>query len=218
MADRVIGVTDVAPAADVAEYRTRERTVGGNTAVEQFLLNEDDRQISFVGLYQSGVFTPANAAPGATTGNFYLVNNPASSVLVAIRRVDFQWTVVSVTGTAGIRFGLERFTTTTAATAAEAALVAADSAQAHDANVKLVTASTGMTITNGVTAWSLVAPTMILVGSPVPNQHHFDPSQDGRIILAPGEGVKLRQLDASTASDGRRLSVNFAWSEFTVPA
>lgn len=214
---RQIGVVDEATGASVADYRTRERTLNSKTLDEQYLLYEEGRVISFVGLYQSGVFTPANAAPGATTGNFYLVNNPASSIFVALRRVDFQWNLISTTGTIGIRYGLERFTTTTAATAAEAVFAQTDSAETHDANVDLVTASTGMTITNGNLFWSVVAPAVVTVGPTTPVQHHYDPEQDGRIILAPGEGVKLRQLDASTASDGRRLSVNFAWSEFTVP-
>lgn len=87
MAERPVGVTDEAAGAGVAEYRTRERSVGGSTVAEQYLIQEGLRVASYRGL-ASTFRTLGNA-----TQNQYLLivdNAAGSGLIVAVRRVTVQ--------------------------------------------------------------------------------------------------------------------------------
>lgn len=214
MTDRLVGVTDQASGAGVAEVRARERTVGGNTVAEQYVIPIRERVVSYVGIYSSAVVSGLAAAPATTAANFYLTNNPGSGVLVAVRRAEAEQllTAASVTVT---RFGIEKFTTTTSATAAEATFVARDTTEAHSPSVKLTTASTGLTIANNVPAFAWLAPTMVTSGAMVPVTNEWEPSDDGMVILRAGQGILFRQLDAGATT--QRVQVDMAWEEFTLP-
>lgn len=70
MPERPVGVTDTASGAGVAEVRTRERSVGGNTVAEQFVIPIRERVVSYTGIYTSAVISGLASAPAATAANF----------------------------------------------------------------------------------------------------------------------------------------------------
>lgn len=82
MPERPIGVTDVASGADVADYRTRERTVGGVSVVEQYLICRKERVQSFIG----AAATFRTAASATHSGSIF--NAAGSTVLVAVLSVE----------------------------------------------------------------------------------------------------------------------------------
>lgn len=178
-------------------------------------VTSSNRRRSFVGIATTGLLTGATAADAATAGRHWLVNNPASNVLVAIRRVEG---VVYATGAASAagRFTIERITTTTAATGAESPLGWRDNNETHNANVKWTAVSTGMTITAGAALYSFVAPVMITSGTYHTQPSEWEPDEEGMVVLRPGHGIVIRQAEGLT--NNHRASFNIAWEEFTLPA
>ena len=211
---RGVGVADQPAGAGIAEIRARERTVDGGTYAEQYVIPTRERVVSHVGIFSSAIIAGLAAAPAVTAANFYLVNNPGSGVLVALRRAECEMLLTAVSATP-TRFSIEKFTTTTAATAADTGFVSVDSTQSKNASVKLVTASTGLTIANNVPAFSWMAPTMVTSGAMVPVTNEWEPNEEAMLILRAGQGILFRQIDAGTVNI--RAQVDLAWEEFTLP-
>jgi hypothetical protein len=218
MPDRGVGVTDTAAGAGVAEVRTRERTIGGSTYAEQFVVPVRERVTTAILLY-SIVNTVQASAHTAPAGFWWIFNHVASGVTLCLRRINFasQHNTVLATPT-GPRISLRRITFTgtpsgTAVTGAKAA-----SSQTPSANWSVRSTNTGPTITQGADAFAFFPVAAITaVGACPPAYEDWNPEDEGMIVLAAGEGIVCMQLDAGTTSDTRRFVCNFAVEEYQLP-
>ena len=218
----------VAPDSTGKMLRTREHTVGANAVHSQYVVPGSDR--TRTGLYRvhSGILSVTAAADAAAPGGakLWLVNQPTSTVAVALRRIRFE----SVHSTALVavsspRITYDRFTTTTASTATPIApgrrvrtAVAGLAADAAN-QARVVTASTGMTMAAGETLGAFyVLQSLTAAGAVTPSlEDRTAPDPDAEIILAAGEGILFRQPDAGVASDTRKYNIDLVWEEFTAP-
>lgn len=224
MPDRLIGITDQASGAGVAEMRARERTISTNTVEEQYVIPMSARVK--VGTYRAlaGPFSIAAAAHAATAGFMWLVNT-STSVVVALRRVELTpYPTAATAFPSGPRVTLERVTFTgtptgAAITPAKVRRTSQNGEVADAANVASVrTASTGLTLTagEGIKAF-VIPPILTAVGAAQPVEQTHAPDEDGQIVLANGEGIVIRQADAGTTSDTRKHTLDLAWDEYTLP-
>ncbi|MCA1571154.1 MAG: hypothetical protein LC798_12725 [Chloroflexi bacterium] len=216
MPERLIGVTDEASGAGVADYRTREQSA----KADQYLVLEEERVPSFKGM--AATFR----VPGVTGSgqHFMSIFNAAGSVvLVAVRRLTVQTDVTTNSGTVRF-FTASRLTAApTGGTALEK--VPFDSALTSSASVTLLSGASAdgvasaITATVGVNAWrqgqtrfastdlqqSRVRDELILArlaaGDPV--------------ILRAGEGLLVTLTDASSTS--AHVIGNCMFEEFTLP-
>jgi len=218
MGQRAVGVTDVAPGADVVEYRTRERTISGETVCEQYLLEESERVASFKGI----VASPRIGGVSTANYNFASIFNlVGSGVLVAVRRLTAQVDSLSVT------FG--RFFTPHMVTVAPTGgtvhePMALDTALTHNASVEFRAAAsadgviTALTSAAGTPAWQQFSSKgassygQVLMGeiAVLPRLAEFDP-----VVLREGEGVLVR-MAVGPSSSAEHL-INCAFEEFTLP-
>lgn len=216
MGDRKIGVTDVAPAAGVAEYRVRERTEG----CEQYVIFINERVASC----RAMAATFAMSVSGAGAPMAYLFNRTGSGVLVAVRRVLLVMANVTNTGTAR---GLITSRVTTEPTGGTAhAAVLFDTTKTSSSSVAFKGAASAdevasaITATLGAAAWSQAANRLaslvgqVLVGDDpmIPDLSNADPP-----ILAEGQGLVFSYNPVDIPSSGQRHLVNVVWEEFLVP-
>lgn len=219
MANRAVGVVDQASGAGVAEVRVRERTISAATYAEQYVIPTRERVTTAILLY-SVLGTVAAAAQTANTGGFFWIfNNVASGVTIALRRINFtsQHNTALATPT-GPRLSLIRgtFTGTPSGTAVTGAK--ALSSQSASANWSVRSAITGATVTEVATAFSFFPVAAVTaVGACAPAYEDLNPEDEGMLQLAAGECLVMRQVDAGTASDTRRFVANFALEEYTLP-
>lgn len=169
--------------------------------------------------YHSGALVVAAAADAANVGRIYIENDPDSPVLVAITRVRFSSQMGSALATpTSPRFVLRYFTFTgnTPSGAAITGVEQDSNYGAKDGNWNVRTAATGMTITEGadVASFFTVAGATAVAYSP-PSVAEWVSEPDRPLILRPGEGIMLKQADAGTASDTRRVTADFEIEEIT---
>lgn len=232
MTQRAVGVTDVASGAGVADYRTRERSVGGATVAEQYLIMQRERIRSFVG----AATTWRTAVSATHVGSIF--NAAGSSVLVALLQIDL---VKEATGTSA-SVSIMRLQRLTSAPSGGVALdkarvgTGADAAETSNASVTVLSAATA----DGVgTALTMTAGDRLAhLGQPMrrassvqemsPLQLSWPPDVfsgsfyefvDGMdplplAILRAGEGVGLT-VDV-TSSTSHHVA-NFLWAEYTLP-
>src|SRR5438105_3161591 len=89
MTERPVGVTDQTSGAGIADVRTRERTVSGNTVAEQYVIPIRERVLTAVVLFSIQGTVSATAQTAATGGFFWIANHVSSGLHLAIRRVNF---------------------------------------------------------------------------------------------------------------------------------
>ena len=79
----------------------------------------------------------------------------------------------------------------------------------------LNTASTGLTLTAGAVIESFVVGSILTaVGAvSVPEEMWQPKDDDGLIVLRQNEGVVIRQPDAGTAADTRKIVMTLSWEE-----
>jgi hypothetical protein len=222
MGERPIGVTDEASGAGVAQFRTRERTVGAEAVVEQYLIPTSERVRSFQGM------ATTFRIPGVTGSgqNFLSIFNAAgSSVLVAVLSIQIE--VDYTTNSMTMRF----FATTriTAAPTGGTALskVAFDTAESSSSSVTLLGGASADGTASAITA------TPGADRAYRPHHTHFaavTDLQQSRCIdldaiplladedppyLRASEGLLLALPDASSTSAS--IIAKIAWQEFTLP-
>jgi hypothetical protein len=215
---RPVGVPDVAPGAGVAEYRTRERTISGETVCEQYLLEEPERVVSFQGI----VASPRIGGVSTANYNFAsLFNVVGSGVLVAVRRLTAQNDSLSVTFG---RFWTPHMITVSPTGGTLHEPVALDTALTHNASVEfraaasadgVITALTSAAgtpiwqqfVSKGATSYGQVRMDEVAV---LPALVEFDP-----IILREGEGVLVRMAEGPSST--AHHIVNACFEEFTLP-
>lgn len=221
MPQRPIGVTDVASGAGVADFRTRERTVGGATVVEQYLLPISERVVS------ARCTATTFRTLGTTTANTNiasLFNKTGSGVLVAVRALvlehDYTAVVTTVRNIAVTEISVAP-TTGTLLTP-----VVFDTTQTRSTNVEW----RGATASDGGAATALTATpesrfgqafTFRANGASQIEQINTDArrmipfADDDPVIFRPGEGLLLTAVEALAAT--YHLMVNIAWEEYTLP-
>ncbi len=220
MAERPIGVTDVASGAGVVDYRTRERTVSASTVVEQYVVPVAERVASFKGM--AATFR----MPAATVGQplAYLFNQPGSGVLVAVRRLML---VVSNTASTALNRALIVSPLTAEPTGGTAhTAVPFDTAQTGSSGVvfKGAASSDGtanaITATLGTPAVSLMAARLAsAVGQALPVESPALPglSATDPPVLREGQGLLISYNPVDTPSTVIQHIVNVMWEEFTLP-
>ena len=214
-------------ATDSIPYPTDPATVGRRTAtrsrtedgvLKQFdrVHVEDDRVRSGLYHWHTGAHTVQAAAQAAGTGFWFLFNPVGSTVLVALRRVEFmsQLNSALVAPTAP-RLALVRFTATGTFSGTNIAPAKRRTSDANSVSRNFA-ANTGLTITEGATIFSfLPIASATAVGYTAPASDDWLPEVAEQPILAAGEGLVFKQLDAATTGDTRRFVTNALYDEFT---
>ena len=160
MGENRVGVTDQSAGAGVVEVRTRQRTVGGSSVEEQYVIVQPERVASYKGIVSS--FRTLGSA--ATPQNLFTASNTTgSSVILAIRRLVIQMDATAVLTAVAPQFKVSRATgAPTGGTALSK--VAFDSSLSSSANVSFLGATasdggaaTAITATAGSTGWQQFA-------------------------------------------------------------
>lgn len=203
--------------------RTRSRTIDGATVHEPYslaLLSE--RVLTTRYFFGSGALVVAAAADSANVGRVYLFNDADSAVLIALTRVTFYSQLGSALATpTSPRFSLKRFTATGTAPSGTEITGAKQDTTLPDKNagwsVRTTTTNMG-TITEGAELMSFmpIAGATAVAYTPA-SMGLWVPEPNEAVILRAGEGVMVKQADAGTTSDTRRVIVNFQVDEFTSP-
>lgn len=218
MPQRPVGVTDEASGATVAQFRTRERTVGADTVVEQYLLAAGERVVSS----RLGASTFRTVGVGVANWNMAsLFNLATSGVLVAVRRLTVQQDQAGNTGTMRLIHATTLRTAPTTGTLLTP--VPFDTAQAASGDVEF----RGATASDGGAATTLTATpgtrnaATFAVRLPsgvrriVMRDMALEGLTDDAIILRPGEGLLVTQIEAPSTSSHYIVSV--VWDEFQYP-
>ena len=225
MAERPVGVTDTAAGAGVAEIRTRERTIGGETVVEQYVIPISERVASFKGT-ASSFRTLGNAA---TPQNLFSIENgPGSAVLLAVRRLTIQMDATAASIAVASQFktgrptGLPTGGTALSKVAFDTALTSSASVVARGATASDGGVATPITATAGATGWHQFAMRVhTLVGQILMDDESLIPAlcEDDPIILRAGEALLVQIVQATAANNAatNHHVVNAAFEEFTLP-
>lgn len=160
MAENRVGVTDQADGAGVGSIRTRQRTVGGNTVEEQYVIPIGERVASYKGMVSS--FRTLGSA--ATPQNLFTASNTTgSSVILAVRRLVVQMDATAVLTAVSPQFKVSR---ASGAPSGGTALtkVPFDTSLSSSGNVSFLGATasdggaaTAITATAGTTGWQQFA-------------------------------------------------------------
>jgi hypothetical protein len=220
--DRAVGVTDVSYGVEVvADFRTRERTVGAVTAGEQVLVRQPDRVTSSMAAFvvSNAVLAAANST---TTWRWFLRNPTGSGVTVALRHLEVvaQQMTNAFATIANAMHTLERWTSTGTASGGTQ-VTAARILSGQTPAVRLYTAApTGLTNTRGAIAISFF-PTVNFTTTAAQNRAMQPTVMEYRwnepgIELAPGEALAFRQDQAGTTSEAtaRFMLTNIVVEEF----
>jgi hypothetical protein len=201
------------------KVHTRQRTVGGNAVEEQIIIPLDSDRVLAARFYgDGGLMTVQASADASKAGRWFLFNPVASSILIALRRVEFASQHSSVLATPTTpRIALRTFTATGTFSGTSITPAPHDTTDAAQVAV-FGSNTTGLTLTDGAIVRCFF-PTVALtaVGIAGPSEDDWIPDPAYPLILRPGQGVYLTQLDNGTASDTRKYLTGIVWDEFTQP-
>lgn len=198
------------------KIRTQSRVVGADTVHEHFFVLTYPRDVRGMFYGHSGRLTVQASAHGALAGFMWLVNQAATGVRAAVRRLKFMSGPTAVTAFASSpRITVERVTFTGTPSGATITPAFRDSTDTTNA-CTLRTASTGMSLTAGATVRGWMVPcVMTAVGTGIPVEQVWEPVDDlGETIIREGEGLVWRQPDAGTTSDTRLAICDVSWLEY----
>ncbi len=231
MAERPVGVTDQAAGAGVAEVRTRERSVGGNTVAEQFVIPIRERVPSFIGM--AATFRTVGTAAAAPHWIFHMANTTGSTVLLMLRSLTYYQDVTGATVAPNVIATLCRPTGTVAGGTSLTKVsvgTGVDAAQTSAANVTLLgatasdggvaTAITGLTLANRL--WrttGLRAHTLVGQVGGAPKELLPAALRDHGVVLRAGEQIGVA-LEYAAAADNPATFyhvVNVCFEEYTLP-
>lgn len=174
------------------------------------------RNIRYSGRYHSGVLTGAASADGATSGRFWVINESASGLLLAISRVVVTSIPAAATTIAPTRITGERFTFTGTASGASGTPAPRDTADALSPSVSVRTASTGLVIAAGEVVGAAVLSQA--VGTPTnvfANPHAQELFGGGDVFeFRQGQGFVIRQADAGDTDQKFAVDVDFFVYEY----
>lgn len=187
--------------------------IAGVNSKGQLLVSgyEEERIGAYIG--HSGLIAALATAHAALMGFMWLLNPTNSAHRLRVRRIELSSTSAAV-ATASTRVTAERMSFTGTHQGALLPIARVDNAMPAPLGI-LTTSTTGITPVAGAPLYGFqLAVVVTAVGTLVPNLLEYEPqNQGGYPILAPGEGVVLRQADAGVTSDPRRLTINLAWEE-----
>lgn len=234
MAERGVGVSDLASGAGVAEYRTRERSVGGGTYCEQYLIPIKERVLSFRGC----VTTVRAGLPSATAVTLAINNLAGSSVLVAVKSIlqvespatdavttaiydRTLWVQTAATATGGNV--MTKVSAGTGADAAETSNASVELRQRYAADgggSSAITLAVGTRMAQfGRTRGHTQASQMV---DTTDDEDGFPASglsdellRDGPIILRAGQSLAVQMVGGAPVAVGGMCSV--VWEEYTLP-
>lgn len=210
MTERLVGVTDQASGAGVADVRARERTVGGNVVDEQYVIPVREYVDGYVRSY-AGMWSSFRTVGLASANHnlFTIFNKTGSTKLLAVRRLTIQIEDTGVLLTVAPTVQASRITTLpTGGTVLTA--VPFDTALTHDTNCEAMgaTASDGgaattITSTAGTRAWgqfkmraATAVSQFLYPDEPlIPTLCDDDP-----IILRALEGINVQMVQASVTT------------------
>jgi hypothetical protein len=217
IADKVILPLDTGNTGK--KKRTQTRVVGADTVHEDFVIPISLRSVTGVYRSDSGKHTITAAATNGTTTGFWWLQNPvASTIKVAVHKIQVihQFSTALTVPTMP-RVQCSLFTFTGTASGAAEPYAKRDSTDAA-AQSTFRTASTGMTVTLGNAFWSSLphfasgtAAWDYIIASV---QEYEEPNEVGQMILRPGEGIVCWQPDAGTTADTRQFVTNICLQEF----
>lgn len=221
MTERPVGVTDQAAGAGVAEVRTRERSVGGNTVAEQYVIPISERVASYKG------FAASFRTLGLTTTphNVFSIENAAgSTVLLAVRRLTVQmdstvaFTTVAPSFKTSRPAALPTGGTTLTKVAFDSSLTSSASVVLRGATASDGGAATAITATAGSTGWTQLQMRMsTVVGQIIMDDATLIPAlcDTDPVILRAGEALLAQVVLAALAT--HHYVVNCMWEEFSLP-
>lgn len=225
MTERPVGVTDLASGAGVAQYRTRERTVGGQAVVEQYLLPISERVPSYKGLYATFRITGVQTADRPLASLF---NTAGTGVLVAVRALTI---VLDIAGASSIvRSAAVSRLTTAPTTGTLHTPVALDSALTHASGVEFRGAASADDTANAITAtpttrgWRMMPGRMAshigqswarqdALASALPGLRLAEP--DDPLILREGQGILISAQEGFSTASG--CVVQASVEEYSLP-
>lgn len=226
MAEGRLGVADQPAGAGVTEVRVRERTVGGSTVAEQYVIPQNERVASYKGM----VSTFRIVGRAATTQNLFTIFNAAgSTVLVAVRRLSIQMDATAALAAVAKTIKTSRITAAptngTALTKVPFDSTLTSSASVdlrNDASADGTNSATTLTATAGNVGWSQFVMRMhTVVGQVLMDDEACIPSlcAEDPIYLRAGEGLLVQIVAAATTSNPAtdHHIVNCMWEEFTLP-
>ncbi len=226
MAQRPVGVTDVASGAGVVDYRTRERTVDAVTVVEQYVAVQRERITSFVGMASS--FRTA----GSPTHSLSLMNETGSGLMVAV--LAFEAVRHSSSNSSG-SFAVHRLAKISAASAGTVLTKVSvgsgyDTAETSSASVVVRSAAsvdgtgTALTVTETGRLWHYGGGRLFSAAfehspvqqnvDPYPGPGAFNVDPAPITFLRPGEGI-VGIVD--TTSSVAQVMANILWEEYLLP-
>lgn len=225
MGENRVGVTDQSAGAGVVEVRTRQRTVGGSSVEEQYVIPISERVPSYKGMVSS--FRTLGAA--ATSQNVFTASNTTgSSVILAIRRLTVQMDATAVLTAVTPQFKVSR---ASAAPSGGTALtkVPFDSSLSSSGNVSFLGATasdggaaTAITATAGSTGWQQMAFRLhTAVGQVLINDEPLVPvlCADDPVYLRANEHLLVQLIATATTSNPatNHYIVQCMFEEFTLP-
>lgn len=207
------------------KVRTQTRVVGADTVHEHFVIPVSPQLIKGVYNFCFTLYTVAASAQNGTTAAIGWLQNPSTSTVNArLRFCQMAHTNVVATAidhTSAPRIAVQRMTHTdgwSGATLNVARRQTSDSS--NQANIR--TAVTGSVVTLAATqlVWASLVPGADITTSGVLNIQFGETwrpvFEDEYVVIAPGEGLAIYQIDAGTTSDQRRTLVKGCWDEVDI--
>jgi hypothetical protein len=217
-----------------AKSATMDRTQGADTVTIPLMIPE--RREVVKGVYRTALplQSVVAAAHNGTTTGFLWMFCPAAVTNRAMRlrraKLAFQHSAVTAAMPTIPRIGLSRFTYTGTLSGAQVAGAKIDPDSANP-SIDMRTASTGGALTLNTDPGSLLAsvivpPTLLLGTLPtsaliaIPNSEQelisSNANEDEWPMIKAGQGLVISQLDAATAADLRRFSLDILWDEIEI--
>ena len=199
--------------------RTNQRLVGADTVQSDYVIIEDQRELTGVYKASSGVLSvPAAVQNGTTTGFIWVYNPVGSTIKMQLSSIKMrsQFTALAVDLLPG-ELRASRFTFTGVNSGTQITPAKIINAVANQGQVSSTWATAVATLVSTLDANFYQTMDLVTGGAGHWNQQwdDFDPSDaHEEIILSAGEGVVLWHATAVTTAN-RRLLVSASWDEFT---
>jgi hypothetical protein len=207
------------------KVRTQTRVVGADTVHEHFVIPISQQKINGLFHFCFTLYTVAAAAQNGTSAAIGWLQNPSTAgVNARLRFVQMAHTntvATAIDHTSAPRIAVQRITHTDGWSGATLNVAKRATADSNNiANIR--TATTGTTVTLAATqlVWSSLVPGADITTSGVLNIQFGETwrpvFEDEYVVIAPGEGIVIYQIDAGTTSDQRKTLVKGCWDEVDI--
>lgn len=207
------------------KVRTQTRVVGADTVHEHFVIPISPQKIT--GIYHAcfTLYSVAAAAQNGTSAGIGWLQVPSTATVSArLRFCQMAHTnnvATAIDHTSAPRIAVQRMTHTDGWSGATLNVARRATADANNqANIR--TATTGTTVTLNATqlVWASLVPGADITTSGVLNIQFGETwrpvYEDEYVVIAPGEGLVIYQIDAGTTSDQRKTLVKCCWDEIDI--